>query len=194
VLAVVVAAVFGASLNGLVAHPVRYGWNWTLLIDSDGGYGSWPPAQMEKLVNGQPGVTGWSTFAFTQLAIDNTEVPAAVLSLAIAILASVRQRRSELALLKALGLTRRQVREVIAWQASAILVIACLVGVPFGVVVGRWAWTSFAASLGVLPVTVIPGIALLSGFAALLVAGNLLATVPASIAARTKPAPLLRAD
>jgi hypothetical protein len=24
--------VFGASLNGLVTHPVRYGWNWTLLI------------------------------------------------------------------------------------------------------------------------------------------------------------------
>ena len=39
---------------------------------------------------------------------------AAVLSLAVAILASVRQRRAELALLKALGLTRRQVREVIA--------------------------------------------------------------------------------
>jgi hypothetical protein len=369
VLAVVMAAVFGASLNGLVAHPVRYGWNWTLLMDSDGGYGSWPPAQMEKLVNGQPGVIGWSTFAFTQLAIDNTEVPvlgltryqgsveppttsgyplggpsqielgsvtlralgknvgdtvtvgtgrlrrtlrivgtvtlpsiglgladhvslgrgamlddstllelqglspkitteeenqitvadpafpsavaidlapgadaahlaahiananpgndpggtylqprvlgaaivdasqmggqplalalalavAAVLSLAIAILASVRQRRAQLALLKALGLTRRQVREVIAWQASAILVIACLVGIPFGVVAGRWAWTSFAASLGVVPVTVVPGIALLSGFAALLVAGNLLATVPASIAARTKPAALLRA-
>ena len=75
VLAVVMAAVFGASLNGLVTHPVRYGWDWTLLMDTDGGYGSWPPAQMEKLVNGQPGVTGWSTFAFTQIPIDNTEVP-----------------------------------------------------------------------------------------------------------------------
>ena len=75
VLAVVLAAVFGASLNGLVTHPARYGWNWTLLMDTDGGYGSWPPAQMEKLVGGQPGVTGWSTFAFTQVSLDNTEVP-----------------------------------------------------------------------------------------------------------------------
>ena len=57
---------------------------------------------------------------------------AAVLSLAVAILASVRQRRPELALLKALGLTRRQVREVIAWQASVILVMAGLVGMPLG--------------------------------------------------------------
>src|SRR5215471_19058132 len=71
----VLAAVFGASLNGLVTHPARYGWNWTLLMETEGGYGSWPPAQMEKLVSGQPGVTGWSTFAFTQVPIDNTEVP-----------------------------------------------------------------------------------------------------------------------
>ena len=75
VLAVVMAAVFGASLNGLVTHPARYGWDWTLLMDTEGGYGSWPPAQMDKLVSGQPGVTGWSTFAFTQVPIDNTEVP-----------------------------------------------------------------------------------------------------------------------
>ena len=119
---------------------------------------------------------------------------AALLSLAVAILASVRQRRAELALLKALGLTRRQVREVIVWQTSAILVIACVVGVPFGVAVGRWAWTSFASSLGVVPVTVIPGSLLLAGFAVLLMAGNLLAAGPASIAARTRPSVILRAE
>lgn len=85
-------------------------------------------------------------------------------------------------------------REVIAWQASAILVMACLVGIPLGIVAGRWAWASFAASLGVVPVTVILGILLLAGFAALRVAGNLLAAVPASIAARTRPAAILRAE
>ena len=44
-------------------------------MDTQGGYGSWPVAQMDKLVNGQPGVTAWSTFAFTQVPIDNQEVP-----------------------------------------------------------------------------------------------------------------------
>ena len=370
VLAVVLAAVFGASLNGLVTHPVRYGWNWTLLMDTEGGYGSWPPAQIDKLVSGQPGVTGWSTFAFTQVRIDNTEVPvvgltryqgsvqppttsghpvsgagqielgtatlralgkhvgdtvtagtgrfrrtlrivgtvtlpsiglavadhvslgrgamlddstllalqglspqvtteeeqqdsvsdpafpsavaidlapgtdaaplvariadanpggdpggtyrqprvlgaaivnaaqmggqplalalalaaAAVLSLAVALLASVRQRRRQLALLKALGLTRRQLRGVVSWQASVILLVAAVVGVPLGVAAGRWAWTSFAVSLGVVPVTVIPVLALLAGLIGLLVAGNLLAAVPASVAARTRPGVLLRAE
>ena len=370
VLAVVMAAVFGASLNGLVTHPARYGWNWTLLMDTSGGYGSWPPAQMGKLVNGQPGVTGWSTFAFTQVSIDNAEVPvlgltryqgsvqppttsghpvsgprqielgtvtlralgkhvgdtvvvgsgrlrrtltivgtvtlpsiglgqadhvslgrgamlddstllalqglspqltteeeqqasvadpafpsavavdlvpgtdaarlaariaganpgndpggtyrqprvlgaaivnasqmggqplalalalaaAAVLSLAVALLASVRQRRRQLGLLKALGLTRLQVRETVAWQASIILLVAAAVGVPLGIAAGRWAWTGFAASLGVVPVTVVPGLALLAGFAGLLAAGNLVTAVPASIAARTRPAAALRAE
>jgi FtsX-like permease family len=370
VLAVVLAAVFGASLNGLVTHPARYGWNWTLLMDTEGGYGSWPPAQMEKLVSGQPGVTGWSTFAFTQVSIDNTEVPvlgltryqgsveppttsghplsgpgqielgsvtlralgkqvgdtvtvgtgrlgrtlrivgtvtlpsiglgqadhvslgrgamlddrallglqglspkltteeeqqvsvadpafpsavaidlasgadaarlaariaganpggspggtyrqprvlgaaivnatqmgaqplalalalaaAAVLSLAVALLASVRQHRRQLALLKALGLTRRQVRETIAWQASIVLLVAAAVGVPLGIAAGRWAWASFAASLGVVPVTVVPGLALLAGFVGLLAAGNLVTAIPASVAARTRPAALLRAE
>jgi ABC-type proline/glycine betaine transport system permease subunit len=86
------------------------------------------------------------------------------------------------------------VREVIAWQTSVILLAAVLVGVPLGVVAGRWAWNGFAASLGVLPVTVIPGVALLAGFIALLVAGNLLTAVPASIAARTRIAAMLRAE
>ena len=56
----------------------------------------------------------------------------AVLSLALALLTSVRQRRRELALLKTLGLTRRQVMAAVAWQASVILVIAALIGVPLG--------------------------------------------------------------
>jgi hypothetical protein len=38
VLAVTAAAVFGASLDGLVTHPARYGWNWTMLMDTEGGY------------------------------------------------------------------------------------------------------------------------------------------------------------
>jgi predicted lysophospholipase L1 biosynthesis ABC-type transport system permease subunit len=119
---------------------------------------------------------------------------AAVLSLAGALLASVRQRRRQLALLKALGLTRRQVREIVAWQASIVLLVAAAVGVPLGIVAGRWAWTSFAASLGVVPVTVVPALALLAGLVGLLAAGNLVTAVPASVAARTRPAALLRAE
>jgi hypothetical protein len=118
----------------------------------------------------------------------------AVLSLALALLASVRRRRRELALLKTLGLTRRQVMAAVAWQASVILVIAALIGVPLGVAAGHWAWRAFATSLGAVPVTVVPVPALLAGIVILLVAGNLLAAGPGAVAARTPPAALLRAE
>ena len=49
VLAVTMAVVFGASMTGLVAHPARYGWNWTLLMDTQGGYGTWPPGRWTGL-------------------------------------------------------------------------------------------------------------------------------------------------
>jgi predicted lysophospholipase L1 biosynthesis ABC-type transport system permease subunit len=114
-------------------------------------------------------------------------------SLAAALLASVRWRRPRHALLKALGLTRGQVRATVAAQASVILVAALAVGVPLGIAAGRWAWAAFAGSLGVAPVTVVPGLALVAGAGGLLLAGNLLAAIPATVAARTRPAALLRA-
>ena len=119
---------------------------------------------------------------------------AAVLSLALTVLAAVRRRRRELGLLKALGMTRRQVRAIVAWQASTILIIAAVVGVPLGIAAGRWAWAAFANSLGVVTVTAVPVTALVLGVLALLAAGNLLAGFPAAVAARTRPAAALRVE
>jgi len=373
VTALVAALVFGASLTGLVSHPAEYGWNWDLLIQSQGGWGSWPPGALDKTFTGQPGVTAWAELGFAQLNIRGAEVPAmgllqhnarhaiepptttghplsgpdqielgtvtmrqlglhlgeklhlgsdkqpltivgtatlpsfgvvltdhvslgrgavldwttmmsvlglqpdpknaseianspaspaypatvafdvsspavarklvakmaaisaqtgspggtyellpglergaavvnasqmgsqplafatgvaaaAVLALGLTILASVRQRRRELALLKALGLRGRQIRAIIAWQTSAILVVAAAAGVPLGVVAGQWAWTSFANSIGVVPSSVVPGRSLLIGVVLLLLAGNLLACLPALLAARIAPAETLRTE
>jgi len=109
------------------------------------------------------------------------------------VLASVRRRRHELALLKALGMTRGRVRAIIAWQTTLTLLIALVAGLPLGIAAGRWAWRSFAGSLGVVPVTVIPLLVLAAGSAALIVAGNL-ALGPATIAARTPPGTTLRTE
>jgi predicted lysophospholipase L1 biosynthesis ABC-type transport system permease subunit len=97
-------------------------------------------------------------------------------------------------LLKALGLRGRQLRAVVAWQTSITLVVATAAGVPLGLVAGRWAWTSFASTIGVVPTPVVPQLSLVAGAAALLVAGNLLASGPALIAARIPPAATLRAE
>jgi len=119
---------------------------------------------------------------------------AAVLSLALTVLSLVRRRRQELALLKALGMTRGQVRVIIAWQTTLTLLIAIVIGGPLGIAGGRLAWQAFARSLGAVPVVEVPVLALIVGLAALVVAGNLLASVPAAAAARTRVAAGLRAE
>jgi putative ABC transport system permease protein len=70
-------------------------------------------------------------------------------SLALTVLGLIRRRRHELALLKTLGMTRGQVRAVVAWHTTRTLLIAAVLGGPLGVVAGRWGWRAFAGSLGV---------------------------------------------
>ncbi len=367
VTSVTAAVVFGTSLTGLLSHPGRYGWNWDIAIQAQGGYSFFIPGRMNQLISGQRAVAGWSELTFTQLPVDRRIFPvmgirrhlgpvqpltisgrpltagdqielgettlrdlgkkigdtvrlgtgrhartltitgtvalpsfglatgdhvslgrgamlpedillaveglkgrltrasaqaldlpsavaidlvpgataaqrarlvhrivshnpdglpggtyelptavasavsnaaqmgdqplalalglaaAAVLSLALTVLSSVRRRREELALLKALGMTRGQVWGVIAWQTTLTLLIAIVVGLPLGIAAGRWAWHAFAGSIGAVPVTEIPLLALILGLTALAVAGNLLTAVPAAIAARTRPAVFLRA-
>jgi putative ABC transport system permease protein len=119
---------------------------------------------------------------------------AAVLSLALTVLSLVRRRRRELALLKALGMTRSQVRAVIAWQTTLTLLIAVAVGGALGIADGRLAWHAFAGSLGVVPIVEVPVAALILGLVALVLAGNLLASLPAAVAARTRPGVSLRTE
>jgi ABC-type lipoprotein release transport system permease subunit len=368
VTAVVTAVVFGTSLAGLTSHPARFGWPWDIAVQSVGGYGSFVPGRMARLLAGQRDVAGWSELAFLQLPVDKKQVipvmaierhlrpvqppvisghpltgpdqaevgevtlrqlgkhigdtitvgtgrtartltiagtvalpsfglstgdhvslgrgvmlplstfyaiqgqrprpgpqqdealttpsaaaidlvrgttaaqraalvhrivagrpdlgpvgstnlvptavassisnaqqmgsqplalalslaAAAAVSLALTVLTLVRRRRPELALLKALGMTRGQVLRVVAWQTTLTVLIAIAVGLPLGVAAGRWAWLEFASSIGAVPVAEVPLLTLAGGLAALALAGNLLAAVPAAIAARTRSAVLLR--
>ena len=119
---------------------------------------------------------------------------AVVLSLALTVLGLVRRRRGEFALLKALGMTQGQLRGVVAWQTTLTLLIAVAVGIPLGIIAGRIAWQGFAGSLEAVPVVKVPVLVLILGLAGLVVAGNLLASVPAAIAARTRAGLFLKAE
>jgi hypothetical protein len=79
-----------------------------------------------------------------------------------ALVVMARRQRGELAVLQALGFRRRQLSATVSWYVTALLVPALVVGVPLGVVAGRWGWGVFAANLGVPPVPVVPLVALMT--------------------------------
>jgi ABC-type lipoprotein release transport system permease subunit len=119
---------------------------------------------------------------------------AAAAAVAHLLVTSVRRRRRDLAILKTLGFVRRQVSATVAWQATTVVVIALAVGLPLGIAAGRWTWTFFADQLGVVPEPVIALVSVLLAIPAVIVAGNLMAAVPGRLAARTRPAEILRSE
>lgn len=106
---------------------------------------------------------------------------------------SVRRRRRDLAVLKTLGFVRRQILSTVAWQATTLIAVAVLVGMPVGVALGRTAWQVAADQLGVVARPVAPSLLLLAVPAAVIIA-NLIAAVPAWTAGRIHPAVVLRTE
>ncbi len=53
------------------------------------------------------------------------------------LLVSVSRRRAEAGLLKVLGFVRRQVAAVVSWQATAVILVGMVAGVPLGIVAGK---------------------------------------------------------
>jgi ABC-type antimicrobial peptide transport system permease subunit len=118
----------------------------------------------------------------------------AVAALGLTLVASVRRRRRDLALLKTLGFTTRQLAAVVAWQSSVAVVIGTVVGLPLGIVLGRGLWTVFAHEISVVPAPSVPVLwTTVIGLAALVLA-NVVAAVPGAMAARTPTGLLLRAE
>ena len=85
----------------------------------------------------------------------------AAAALAHALVTSTRRRRRDMALLKGLGFTGRQIAATVAWQATTIAVFSLAVGLPLGVALGRWLWILVADRLGVVAETVVSRPALL---------------------------------
>jgi hypothetical protein len=110
------------------------------------------------------------------------------------LLVSVARRRVEAGLLKALGFVRRQIAAAVCWQATVVALAGIVVGAPIGIAVGRVLWRVFATNFGVVPVAVVEPVLIVALAAGVLAVANLLAAVPALLAARSDPARLLRAE
>jgi len=107
---------------------------------------------------------------------------------------SVRRRRRDFAILRAIGFTRGQIRRVVAWQAATLTSVALMIGVPAGVLCGRAVWLIFAHHLGILP-----GLSIPLGQFAVVAAGAIvlavaIAALPGESAARARPSQALRSE
>lgn len=118
----------------------------------------------------------------------------AVVALGFTLVASVRRRRRDLALLKSIGFVRGQLASVVAWQASVAVVIGVVVGVPLGAALGRLLWSDFAKQIFAVPKATVPVLSVALTALVALALANLAALVPGWIAARTPTAELLRTE
>ena len=118
----------------------------------------------------------------------------AIGALGLTLIASVRRRRREFALLKTLGFTQRQLAATVAWQASVPAIIGLLFGVPLGIALGRWLWTLFARGISAVPDPVVPVLSMVAVALGAIVFANLAAVFPGRVAARTPTAVLLRTE
>ncbi len=118
----------------------------------------------------------------------------AVTALCLTLLASVRRRRRDLALLKTLGFTRRQLAATVAWQASVAVGIGTVVGIPIGIVVGRTLWDVFAHQIDAVAEPFVPALTIVGIGVGAVVLANLIAALPGRLAADTPTALMLRAE
>ena len=118
----------------------------------------------------------------------------AVSALALTLMASVRRRRRDLALLKALGFTRRQLAAAVAWQSTIAVGVGVVIGVPIGIVAGRALWDLFAHELHVVAEPSVPAFTLAPGRGGALVLANVVAALPGRQAARTPAALVLQSE
>jgi putative ABC transport system permease protein len=117
----------------------------------------------------------------------------ALVVLAHSLLLTTRRRSPDLAVLRVIGMSPRQVAAAVGVMAGTLTVIGLLLGPLLGVAVGRVVWAEVAANIGVAGDIAMPW------WLALVVPAALLLTVavallPARRAARLSPARVLRSE
>jgi len=139
-------------------------------------------------------IVNYRTMGTAPLVLAGMLAAGALVALALTLAASVRRLSRDFALLKTLGLVRRQVVAVVIWQASIPISIGTLAGIPLGIAAGRFLWTRFASELYVVPQPAIPMMTVAAVALSTLTLAILTAVVPGWRAARTSVASALRAE
>ncbi|GII59650.1 hypothetical protein Pth03_80390 [Planotetraspora thailandica] len=111
-----------------------------------------------------------------------------------ALATAVRRRRHEVAVLRALGMTRPQARWAVVTQATLLAVVGLAAGVPLGVALGRTLWRLVADFMPLAYLVPVALWALLLVTPAALLLANLLAAWPGRMAARLRIGHVLRTE
>jgi FtsX-like permease family len=111
-----------------------------------------------------------------------------------ALIAAVRRRGHELAVLRAMGLTRRQARLILVSQATVLAVTGLAFGIPLGLAAGSAVWrvVAYDAPLAYHAPQALWALVLIAPLT--LLAANLLAAWPGQRAARLRSAQILRTE
>jgi hypothetical protein len=116
-----------------------------------------------------------------------------VLTLVHLLLTSIRNRRHDIGVLKALGADRSWLARALHWQATSFALLPALVGLPVGLVAGRLVFRAFAGNMGVVDGADAPLV-----FLALVLLGLLVISNGVAPLARRRrhllPAPILRSE
>jgi hypothetical protein len=118
----------------------------------------------------------------------------AVIVLAHTLVQSVRARRHDLAILRALGADRRGVGRTVHWQATALTVVPLVLGVPLGLLASRLVFEAFVDRIGAVPDVTTPVLLVVAVAAGLLLAANVVGAIPAARARHVRPAEALRVE
>ena len=130
----------------------------------------------------------------TPLALAGLLVALAIATIVHLLVSLLRRRRRDLALLRALGFTRAQLRRSVLVQATTLMALTLVVAIPLGILAGRLLWRLTSDWLGIPVHVVVPlGLVGLVALLALLV-GDLVALIPAAAAARVNPSQTLRSE
>jgi hypothetical protein len=166
------------------------------VVAAGGGSGGPSPAPNNLIQNVErpAEIVDYQSLGDTPIELGAVLSGGALVALGLTLLSSVRRRRRDIALLKALGFSRRQVVSTIAVQSTIAVGLGALIGLPVGILVGRYLWNAFANSIHAVPHVTVPTVTLLIIAAVALVMANVIAALPARIAAGTSPAILLRAE
>jgi ABC-type lipoprotein release transport system permease subunit len=118
----------------------------------------------------------------------------AVAAVGHALATAVRRRRHDLAVLRAVGVTRAQTRVTVLVQAAVLALVGLVLGVPLGVALGRTLWRSVADTtpLYYVPPVAVWALVLVAPIA--LLAAVILAAWPSQRAVSLRVAHVLRTE